>query len=204
MRWNTDKRYLLDLQQSGISVVPTMVVGQTDQPSDVAAAIARHGWDDVVVKPSVGASSHGAKRIGASDRDAAVTYAMSLARAGAALVQPFQRGVLVERERSLVMVGGELTHAFTKAAFNCGAAAGEVAAPAHEPTAAEQELAVGALATLPVRPNYARVDVVPGASGPLLMELELIEPHLALGNAPAAAKALANLILTSDPSKRSS
>jgi hypothetical protein len=33
---------------------------------------------------------------------------------------------------------------------------------------------------------YARVDLVEGESGPMLMELELIEPDLGLRNAPGA------------------
>jgi glutathione synthase/RimK-type ligase-like ATP-grasp enzyme len=42
---------------------------------------------------------------------------------------------------------------------------------------------------------YARVDVVDTARGPVLMELELIEPDLFLALAPEAAERLASALL---------
>jgi hypothetical protein len=41
--------------------------------------------------------------------------------------------------------------------------------------------------------TYARVDLVHGAGGPMVIELELIEPELFLGLEPAAAPRLAEL-----------
>jgi hypothetical protein len=44
---------------------------------------------------------------------------------------------------------------------------------------------------------YGRVDMVTGADGaPVLMELELIEPHLYLDQAPGAGERVATAIVT--------
>jgi hypothetical protein len=50
----------------------------------------------------------------------------------------------------------------------------------HEPTPVELAAASGVLAAVPDEPAYARIDLVEGSAGPLLMEAELIEPFLFL------------------------
>lgn len=48
-----------------------------------------------------------------------------------------------------------------------------------------------------VQPLYARADLVAGENGePLLIELELIDPHLFLAERPGTAAALADAVLT--------
>ncbi|PSJ39607.1 ATP-grasp domain-containing protein [Allosphingosinicella deserti] len=198
LRWNTDKSYLLDLSRRGIGVVPTLFVADAGEADAAFASLAARGWDDVVVKPSISASAHGAARFRGRALPSARAHALALLRHSAVLVQPFQRGVLDDRERSLVLLGGRFSHAFSKAAFDAGAAGGQSAVACHESTAGERMLADRVLASLPVRPAYARVDLVPTTAGPLLMELELIEPHLALDTKAGSAAALARAALDLD------
>ena len=94
--------------------------------------------------------------------------------------------VETERERSLVFIDGAFAHSFTKPLFSTNAMGSTVVLP-HVPSTAELALAIVALAALPVRPLYARVDLIPGDDGPVLMELELIEPDLSLRLHQAAA-----------------
>ncbi len=193
--WNSDKAYLLDLERDGVAIVPTIVLTSDADVAVLDARLADRGWADIVVKPTIGASAHGARRFTGDELPQAKAHATGLVRAGAALVQPFQPGVLSERERSLVMIAGRFSHAFTKPAFDSGATSGPVDNPAHSPSPAEHALAEQAIAVLPQLPAYARVDLVPTPSGPTLMELELIEPHLALTDCPAATQALASLLV---------
>jgi hypothetical protein len=193
--WNTDKRYLLALRESGVAIVPTLVIEHHAMLGELQQRIDHERWGDIVVKPAIGASAFGAKRFGVLELADAVAHAEALAATGAVLVQPFQDAVLTERERSLVMLGGVFSHAFTKPAFDPGAAAGLRTDVAHTPSEAELVLADRVLSAVPEGPTYARVDLVPGPSGPLLMELELIEPHLALYDRPSAARRLAGLLL---------
>lgn len=199
LRWNTDKRYLLALRESGVSVVPTLAI-EHDEIGGLKAEIERHGWSEIVVKPAIAASAFGARRFGQAELREAIDHARTLAATGAVLVQPFEDGVLTDCERSLVMLGGRFSHAFTKPAFDKGAAGGRTSNAHHAPDPTELWLATAALAALAETPTYARIDLVPAAAGPLLMELELIEPHLALADHPPAARALAELLF--EPSTR--
>jgi glutathione synthase/RimK-type ligase-like ATP-grasp enzyme len=204
VRWNTDKRYLLDLQRAGVAIVPTELVTR-DRPVDLDALCRGRGWRDIVVKPAIGASAKGAERF----TDAAVGAVGGAAQAhldalllhGHALVQPFQDAVNDARERSLVYIGGAFSHAFSKPPFLRGVGDG-LGEAAHEPTAAERLLAEHALESAPGSVTYARVDVVPTVDGPRLMELELIEPDLGLRLAPASIASLAAAILAVTAAQR--
>ena len=55
LEWNTDKRYLGDLAEAGVPVVPTTWIGPDD-------AVALPGEGEFVVKPTVGAGARGAGR----------------------------------------------------------------------------------------------------------------------------------------------
>lgn len=158
-------------------------------------SLGKRGWHDIVVKPSIGASAYGTARFGERTLEAARDHAVRLLRSSSAIIQPFQTGVVEGRERSLVMIGGSFSHAFTKAAFDPGAAGGRAEVARHNPTTPELALAARSLAVLNANPNYARVDLVPTSSGPLLMELELIEPHLALEGNAGSAEALVKSVL---------
>ncbi len=191
VRWNSDKRYLLDLLAAGVSIVPTELVAR-GSAVDLAARCAAIGWDDVVVKPAIGASAKGAARsAGAAIGENGQAHIDGLLRAGDALIQPFQRAVVAEREQSLVYLGGAFSHAFTKPPFLTGTGDG-LGEAIHEATPAERTLADAALHAVPRPPIYARVDVVPTPVGPVLMELE---PDLGLRLSPASTETLAAAIM---------
>jgi glutathione synthase/RimK-type ligase-like ATP-grasp enzyme len=195
VRWNSDKRYLLDLERAGVAIVPTELVTR-DRPVDLAGVCAARGWRDIVVKPAIGASAKGAERFAGEAITAgqAQAHLDALLMHGHALVQPFQDAVNDARERSLVYIRGLFSHAFTKPPFLRGVGDG-LGEQRHEPGAAERLLAEHALEAAPGPAIYARVDVVPTAHGPRLMELELIEPDLGLRLSPDSVAALARAIL---------
>lgn len=201
LHWNSDKRYLLDLARRGVSCVPTEVVAPAEEKGAAAAEAdarpiltslaRRRGWLDVVVKPAVAASAFGARRFaGAALSDHGEAHLQTLLVHGAVLVQPYVSALEHTPERSLVYIDGRFAHAFTKPAFSTNAT-GTTEARLYTPTVEEQTLAdatlAAARATLTDPSHafdgellYARVDIVPTPDGPLLMELELIEPDLAL------------------------
>lgn len=179
VRWNTDKRYLDDLAARGIPTVPTEFVA----PGETVAAEALDGH--VVVKPTVGAGSSGA-RLFRDDPAAASAHVDALHKDGfTAMVQPYLAAVDEAGETALVYMGGTFSHAARKAAilsrnmsWSTGLYADEKLGPA-QATTAERELADRVIAGLPEL-AYARVDLLPGDDGPVLLELELTEPSLFL------------------------
>ena len=194
LAWNTDKRYLAELEAAGVPVVPT---AWAEDGAALEDALDR--WDsDVVVKPAVSAGARDTARFGPEDRrDAAALGAAVLASGRAVMVQPYLDRLDAEGETGLVYLDGVLSHAFRKGALLAGAPLGpglyaeEEIAP-RTATADERALGDAVLAVAEQRlrrvPLYARVDLVPGADGaPVLMELELTEPSLFLTTDPAAA-----------------
>lgn len=204
VRWNSRKRYLLDLERAGVAIVPTLHV-RAAAPVDVAAAAAARGWSDVVIKPEIGASAKGAERFtGGAIAARGQAHLDALLAGGDALIQPFQPAVDDERERSLVIIAGAVSHAFTKPSFMDGVGDG-LGEALHPPSAEELALAERAVAAVPGCVTYARVDMVPTPDGPRLMELELIEPDLGLRLFLPAVAALAHAILEAgvEPSRGS-
>ena len=184
---NLHKGYLTDLDDA----VPTLVV-----PAGMTVELAHVGWPGAVVKPAVGAGGDGVVR----DATQADLDALTLAADGGVdvVVQPYLDGIEQAGEVSIVCVEGEPTHAVRKRA-----AAGEFRIHSHRGGTVETEpltdrlsaLARGALASLPVAPAYARVDVIEHGDELLIVELELVEPQLWLDRAPAAAGRLATGLL---------
>ncbi|HEY8135064.1 MAG TPA: hypothetical protein VIF08_03420 [Candidatus Limnocylindrales bacterium] len=202
LRWNTDKHYLQDLASAGVPVVPTDWLESGN--AVILPATGRH-----VLKPSVGAGS-----VDAALFDLAVAEQAGLARAHAerlvaagqtVMVQPYLE--LIERhgETALIFYGGQFSHAAAKGAMLvsqtemvAGLYKAELIKP-RDATAAEIEIARAALSAAPIAAEelaYARVDFIPAADGsPLVIELELTEPSLFLGQAPGSAERLARHLL---------
>lgn len=194
IRWNADKRYLVELDAAGIPVVPTQVVSRRDDPPGLAGILDGAGLEDAVIKPAIsgaGRATYRVRRNAVADRE---TRWRELVGAEDMLVQPFMPAIVESGEVSLIVIEGEATHAVRKIAapgeFRVQDDHGGTVHP-HEPTAAEVAVAESAIAAVPGEVLYARVDLVDSPTGPLVMELELIEPELFFRNSRAAAARLA-------------
>lgn len=197
VRWNVDKRYLADLSAQGIAVPRTI-----DAPVDVdslEAWFAQTGISTAVRKPAWGASGHLVEMLRAGDPRSAEVLALEDVDGRPFLVQEFVAEIS-HGEHALVFFDGALSHAFLRlppqGEFRVNTKYGGQV----EPTTAAPELvsfAQQVLAALPSQPTYARVDVVMTAAGPVLMEIELNEPslalHLADGSAQRFAQAIGNV-----------
>ncbi len=195
VRWSTNKRYLNDLAERGVPVVPT----EFFEPHGPAPHL-DHPEGELVVKPVVSAGSKDTARH--SDRRAAEQHASDLLSAGrAVMVQPYLHGIDTHGETGLVYFDGALSHAFRKAPILTLDAPptdeffAQEEITAREPTDDERlvaDIAIGACA-----PDllYGRVDLVPGADGrPCVLELELAEPSFFLATAPGSADRFARAV----------
>jgi glutathione synthase/RimK-type ligase-like ATP-grasp enzyme len=190
---NLHKRYLERLEKRGVAIVPSLFV-DAGASLDLAAVSRERGWDDVVVKPCIAASAFGAGRFtGDAIARAGQTHVDDLLERGDVMVQRYAAGVETAGERAMIFLGGAFSHAMRKVPFSGGAVGGRL----DRTVVGEDEIALGrvALATLDAVPDYARVDIVPSDEGPMLMELELVEPALYFEVVPEAAPRLAALIL---------
>jgi Cof subfamily protein (haloacid dehalogenase superfamily) len=192
VRWNAHKSYLLELEASGVPVVPTRLVSRRASPAERAQALAFS--TELVIKPAVSGGAQGALRTDAHD-PRALAHLSALLEHGEALVQPFLPEV-GGGEVSLVYLQGEFSHAVRKTPgagdYRVQAQFGGTVA-VHQPVRAELALGAVALSALPAAPLYARIDMV-GDDEPRVMEAELIEPELFLPLVPGAAQRYAQCL----------
>ncbi|HVX40826.1 MAG TPA: hypothetical protein VHB25_14745 [Gemmatimonadaceae bacterium] len=196
VRWNADKRYLLDLSARGVAVIPTMVVSH-GRAADVERVIAAEDWSRFVIKPAVSASGYETHALHAPLDEHARAIVARVTALGDTLLQPFAEEVPRQGELSFVFIDGVYSHAALKRArageFRVQVEHGGSVAP-HDPAPsliAQAEHVVRALDEVPL---YARVDGIARGNALLLMELELIEPNLLLSLAPDAPRRLAQAI----------
>jgi glutathione synthase/RimK-type ligase-like ATP-grasp enzyme len=187
--WNTDKCYLGELAAAGVPVVPTSWVAPGEAFTPPAG--------EHVVKPTVSAGARDTARYAAGE-DSTPHVERLLADGRSVMVQPYVAAVDTAGETALVHVDGVLSHAARKAPVLVPGLDDPdlVEITARAPSAAERRVAAAALAALPFAAPllYARVDVVPGPDGPVVIELELTEPCLFLDTAPGAAERLADAV----------
>ena len=194
-RWNLDKRYLRELTAKGVLVTPTVFVEPGDQRT-LRDICDYQLWTDVVVKPAISCAAHDTARFADSALDGeGDEHLAAITEQRIAMIQPYLTAVNYERERSLMFVGGDYSHAVLRTAFNPG---GQHSEDPYDASAAEidfaRETVAAAEAILGEAFAYARVDVIPSDQGPMLMELELVEPSLFLIHCPQAAEAFAALL----------
>jgi glutathione synthase/RimK-type ligase-like ATP-grasp enzyme len=192
--WNADKIYLRELAEAGVAMPATRWCEPGERP-DIDGFLRELGLSRAVLKPRVSATAHG-------------TYALEPGRllseaewapleASGSLLQGFVPEIL-EGETSLIFVDGAFTHAVHKrpaaGEFRVQRDFGGTIVPLR-PDASLRAFAERVLEAVTHAWVYARVDLVRTARGPVLMELELIEPDLFFAKAPDVADRLAAALI---------
>jgi hypothetical protein len=198
LRWNADKRYLLELQAQGVPIIPMRVATGLELPALLAGLDGR----DVVLKPTVsGGAWHTVRGVVGTP-----AFAAAVAQLPAELdylVQDFVPEIVAEGEWSLLFFDGRYSHAVLKRPSGGDYRVQSQHGGSVEPVEPPAELIDSARQVLDAtralgfdEPAYARVDgVVCRGQRPLLrfhlMELEVIEPALFLAGRPDAAERFA-------------
>lgn len=197
--WNMDKRYLGDLAERDVPIVPTVWLAQGDTPK-LTAVLAQQGWPQAVIKPRISASAHDtwatSQPVAAADqaRLAAMLSKQDL------MVQP-QLPEIAQGEWSLIFLAGSYSHAVLKRPavgniFVQEHLGGSAVSAAPDAAMIEQAGVIlqQAIALTGCPALYARVDGVLLNGRFTLMELELIEPDLFLGSDDGAAARFARAL----------
>jgi glutathione synthase/RimK-type ligase-like ATP-grasp enzyme len=198
IQWNSDKSYILDLAKKGVHTVPTVlhIKGETNNVEDIMKDF---GSKECVIKPTIGASASGVTRVNLSEYKKSEKIIQKLLAENDCLIQPLMNEVMSEGEYSFVFIGNTFSHAILKKPK-----LGEFRSN-HEFGAKEQvvnphktlvDQAANILNTAQNDLLYARVDGINRNGKFILMELELIEPHLFFDKKPMAATLFAQTLKT--------
>jgi glutathione synthase/RimK-type ligase-like ATP-grasp enzyme len=185
MRWNTDKKYLSNLENKGVPIIPTKFASNIDE------AMPAISWafgiaEAIAIKPTVGA---GARLAGKATTEAeAIEFVKRILEAKrTAIIQPYISSVDDEGEKAIIVINGEISHvakkvpALTKGGH--GDAAGQL-----EITSEIKDIVKNISNAVNEWDDllFARVDVVRMGEKLVLMELELTEPWLFMQFRPEA------------------
>lgn len=193
IRWNANKRYLLDLFDQGLPMAPTHWLPAGRDP---ALARRSRGWERGFLKPAVGATARHTLRfaIDPAGLRAARAHLAGLPEQDM-LLRPYLGSVESRGERSAILIDDQVTHWVCKRPppgdYRVEDDHGASDAP-HDPFSLERAVVARCVALLPPLPPIARMDWLLDDRGrPCLNEPELIEPSQFFRHGPAAARRLA-------------
>ena len=188
IRWNADKRYMLDLEERGVRITPTRLA-TTGDARTLSQLTEETGWQHLVIKPTVASTGYETWLTDAPVSAEAEARFREQKQRMNVLLQEFATGVQAG-ELSMVFLLGSYSHAVLKRAagseFRVHIEHGGTV-EAWQPAAAQITWAESVLAAVAEPWTYARVDAVSDAGGLLLMELELLDPELFFQYDAAAA-----------------
>lgn len=193
--WNMDKLYLREIAERGIPIPTTRWYAPGERP-DFKRFLKEAGAECVVLKPRISATAFGTHLLNEATELSSEEW--KLVTDSGAVLQAFVPEVRSEGEISLIYFAGRFSHAVRKRTASGdfrvqsdfgGSLDSMFASPALR-TFGEKVLEAARHAWL-----YARVDLIETSNGPILMELELIEPDLFLGHAAESAKTMAGALL---------
>lgn len=183
LRWNSDKRYLLELQLKGIPVIPTRIVPGWSV-AEFNATLQNDDWKKVVLKSSVSADGINLFIVDRGIPGNAEDALAQMKNVGSLLIQEFDEAIVNRGEYSVIYIDGEYTHTIHKTAaigeFRIQSRYGgkEALVPNRQELL---ELSQKVIGLLTKHPMYARTDIIVSEEfGPRVIEVELIEPDLFL------------------------
>lgn len=194
IRWNIDKHYLLDLEQNGVHIIPTVFIEKGTQTSLLKLHL-KNKWKDTILKPCISGTARHTYKLDVNNLETYESIFQELIAGEAMMLQPFQNSIVEKGEISLIVINGKYSHAVLKKAkkgdFRVQNNFGGTV-HGYTPTLQEISFAENAVKTSIEPPIYARVDITTDNDGYLaIVELELIEPELWFRNNPQAANQLA-------------
>jgi glutathione synthase/RimK-type ligase-like ATP-grasp enzyme len=192
VRWNIDKRYLLDLAAWGAPIIPTYVVSDVE-PGVLQDTFFNKGWQTIILKPTVGLGASDSYRVSLQDLEKTLTKLDASPQRREYLVQPFIEDVVTEGEWSFIYFHEQLSHVLLKKPapndYRVQGIYGGTIQQA-DPQPRDQLLAESVKSRLPFDTLYTRLDFVRVEGQLSVIEVELIEPIFSFHLVPESIQRL--------------
>jgi hypothetical protein len=197
VRANVSKKYLIDLQTAGISIVPTVFVAQ-NKKARLRSILENENWESVIIKPEVSASAYQTISATLTNAEKDQEQLDEILKTSGALIQQFRNEITENGEWSLIFFDRKFSHAVLKhprtGDFRVQEELGGIIHAATPPESLIHQ-AERILDQVNGTLLYARVDGIVANDEFLLMELELIEPSLFMGFSTGGAERFASSII---------
>jgi glutathione synthase/RimK-type ligase-like ATP-grasp enzyme len=197
IKWNMDKWYLQDLKERGIHIPQTIYIPK-GSTATLQVLYDQIQGEEAVIKPTVSGGAKHTYRLNPTNINRHEELFQQLIQHEDFIIQPLLHDIVENGEISLMVFGGQYTHAVLKVAKagdfrvqdNWGGTVHD-----YEPTPEEMQFAEQVVAACSPQPFYARVDIAKDNDGKLaLMEVELLEPELWFRLFPKAAEVFADVV----------
>jgi glutathione synthase/RimK-type ligase-like ATP-grasp enzyme len=186
--WNSDKRYLKEIQEKGYPIVPTEFIEKSTLP-DVESIFRLFNTENLVLKPTVSGGAKNTMKLSKATWNEKKERILSLIRKEDFMLQPYVKEVAEVGEYSYLFFNGKYSHAILKTAKSgdfrvqhfFGGSIKNI-----EPSDHQLQYLQNLVNEFAKNSLYARVDGVWIEGVFYLMELELIEPYLFLFTSASA------------------
>ncbi|MFT6328137.1 MAG: hypothetical protein ACJAYN_000056 [Bermanella sp.] len=198
IEWNISKRYLKELEDKGVPIIPTLWADELHEPH-FAAAFAKFNCDEIVIKPYVSANADGTYRLTPAAVSKQLPSIMQEYKQRSAMIQPFLTSILEQGEYSLFYFNSQYSHAICKQPAKGDFRVQEEHGgqlTSIQPSNAMFALAEQTIDALPEEALYARVDIVSLNAELMIIEVELIEPSLYFNMDESSAAFFAKVFAT--------
>lgn len=202
IKWNTDKKYLKELADFGVSIAPTVWL-DANKTHDLKTLINQFDATQYFLKPVIGADSSGTYRFSNNGDEliAAQKHLDEISKSHEMMLQPYLNSVETQGETSGMFFASNYSHGVRKIPVNGDYRVQDTFGATDVPydlNAAEMALSKACLYFLAEKFGtivYARFDFLQDADGSVyLNEAELFEPSLFFNHDPLAAARLAQSI----------
>ena len=181
VKWNINKRYLLELEKENISIIPTRLYDSFDFDI-INQLFSFFNENKLIIKPCVSANADDTFILEQNKMGSLKPVLENTFSQKDFLVQPFIKNIRIEGEYSLIYFGNRLSHVLLKTPkngdFRVQEEHGGILKAINKPESSLIDFGNKVMETIPYQCLFSRVDVVRGSNNYLLMEVELIEPSL--------------------------
>lgn len=183
VKWNIDKSYLKQLEDKGVSIVPTLwQERQSDFTAELLASYFEHfNTNQIVLKPRISANADNTFWLTSENTQQSMALLNTAFSTRNFMAQPFMEAIVNEGEYSLFYFNGNFSHCILKTPKDTDFRVQEEHGGQLKTATPEAELikqADIALQAIDEMPLYARLDFVRHQNSFAMMEAELIEPSL--------------------------
>jgi glutathione synthase/RimK-type ligase-like ATP-grasp enzyme len=189
VRWNMDKHYLQEVEQSGFEIIPSIFLPR-GWKEDLAPLFDRLATDKLIIKPCVSGGSRNTMVLDKQNAHRDIENVVELLKEGDFIVQPMMRQIH-EGEWSFIFLGGKYSHTIIKKPKNGDFRVQQIFGGTIETVSPDEiyiEEAKKYISRYAKDTLYARVDGLMVEGSFMLMELELVEPFLYLSYHPDAVE----------------
>ncbi len=191
---NYDKRYLLELEELGVDIIPTLIV---ENGFDISAL---GDCEQLIIKPNISASGKNTFKVDKEDVSTINTAIDKIKELGKTpIIQKYIDNIEKYGERSAVLVDDKVLYAMKKTPKKGGFLVHEYKGGKYEEVDLledEKNFIQGLLMAIDYKYLYMRIDFLRDEYDKIqLLELELIEPNLFISKNNEIAKILVDKIL---------